>query len=331
MDCNEIICINDWQPDESYEHGYYPEGTRDKYVYFSPTTTSAPLRPNYRYMLKESRRRTPWQFWMEVMAYRIGQVIGVAVPPTYIGKRSRGSAKEPVWGALIEWFYTDDEQYTDGGRLIGPLIPDFDYKTGEQHNLQTSFSCLEFMKATNSSAIQKEMANYWANILTFDVLIGNTDRHQENWGIIMHKSAFVLSSQDELTVVVRLSPAFDNGTAMAYEQPEEHFAKFDDRQYMLRYLTRPKKARHHMKWSLAETTPMNFYDFMKRFVQEFPETRSAVEQRLNFTETDLRSRLAALTNIPVDAGCRLTQCRLDFTLRLLMERKNLLEEALGEA
>ena len=68
-DYDGIICIDDWQPDDSsYEKGYYPEGTREKAVYFSPAETGVlPLRPQWRYLFKKSRTWTPWQFWMEIM------------------------------------------------------------------------------------------------------------------------------------------------------------------------------------------------------------------------------------------------------------------------
>lgn len=325
-DWNEVICIDDWQPDDSsYEKGYYPEGTREKAVYFSPVDVgNLPLRPQWRYLFKKSRAWTPWQFWMEIMAYRIGQIMNVPVPPAYVGLSNREKPGQAVYGALIKWFYSQKECYVEGARLIGPLIPGFDYKTGRQHNLQTILSIPMFKAVPDSEEIRRRLVAHWALVLAFDTVIGNVDRHPENWGIF----GLAETATGTDTVQLWLSPAFDNGTAMSYEQPEEHFARFDDESYARRYLTKARRARHHMRWSLDEQDDMNFFDFMRRFVREFPETRDSIASRLEFTEADLRARLSGLTSIPVAEGWSLTPQRLDFTLALVMRRVSLLKIAL---
>lgn len=326
-DWNKVICIDDWLPDDSsYEKGYYPEGTREKAAYFSPDDVgNMPLRPHWRHLFKESVPRAPWQFWMEIMAYRIGQIMDVTVPPAYVGLRNPEKPGQAVYGALIEWFYSQQERYIEGARLIRPLIPGYDDKTGRQHNLQTILSVPLFNDPPDPEENRRRLVAHWAKILAFDTVIGNTDRHPENWGIILP------AEPKGETILVGFSPAFDNGTAMSYEQPEEHFARFDDESHARRYLTKPRKARHHMRWSLDEQGDMNFFDFMRRFVREFPQTRDSIARRLEFTEADLRARLGVLTEIPVSEGSRLTPRRLDFTLALIMQRVSLLKSALENA
>ena len=323
-DYDKIVCIDEWKPDDSsYENGYYPEGTREKAVYFSPDDVGdLPLRNRWRYLFKESRTWAPWQFWMEIMAYRIGQVMDVPVPPALVGLSNREKPGHPVYGALIEWFYSQEERYVEGARLIGPHIPGFDYETGRQHNLQTILGIPTFKEVPDPEENRRRLVAHWAMILTFDTVIGNVDRHPVNWGIVTPLE------HEEGLVSARHSPAFDNGTAMSYEQPEEHFSRFDNEQYTLRHLTRPRQARHHMRWSLDEQGDMNFFDFMRRFVREFPETKDSIRGRLQFTEADLRTRLGGLPSIPVDEGCRLTERRLNFTLMLVMKRAAMLRRAL---
>jgi hypothetical protein len=231
---------------------------------------------------------------------------------------------QKVYGALIEWFYSREERYVEGARLIGPLIAGFDYKTGRQHNLQTLLSIPEFQNVPEPAENGRQLVAHWARVLTFDTVIGNVDRHPENWGIVtpLELKGGVVSA--------RPSPAFDNGTAMSYEQTEEHFPRFDDAMYARRYLTKPRRARHHMRWSLDEQDDMNFFDFMRRFVREFPETRDSILSRLRFTEADLRTRLDGLPSIRVDDGCRLTERRLSFTLAMLMRRAAMLRLAVEQ-
>ncbi len=328
-DWNEVICIDDWLPDESsYQEGLYPEGAREKSVYFSPEAVSqAPLRPKWRYLFKESRSCYPWQFWMEIMAYRIGQVMGVPVPPAYVGLRNGRTPGQSTYGALIEWFYGEDERYIDGMRLIAPLTANFDHKRGKPHCLQTIINHPLFSpRGGVRDSNQRSLIDYWAKVLAFDTVIGNTDRHPANWGIVSPAPG-----DSNGTIEARMSPAFDNGTAMSHEIQERNFPRFDDGGYATQYLTRRKKARHHMQWGEEDAGDMHFFDFMQRFVGEYPDTRTTVAKMLRFSEDDLHARLGPLASIPVIDASRLTQERLGFTLKLIMKRTALLREALDIA
>ena len=257
---------------------------------------------------------------MEIMACRIGEVMGVPVPPAHVAVSHVEREGQATYGALIEWFYGSTEGYVEGSRLIGPLIDGFDYKTGAQNNLHTILALPLFGGSPRWEGGRSEALIKWARILTFDTVIGNTDRHPENWGVV-----FPAETSHER---VRLSPAFDNGTSMSYELAEDAFKRFDDEAHARKYLTRRRYAKHHMRWSLDETRSMNFYELVSRLVSEYPETRSAVLGSLAFTEEDLRVRLDPLAAIPVDQRSRLTRPRLSFTLKLIMKRTTLLREAL---
>ena len=226
---------------------------------------------------------------------------------------------------MIEWFYSEEkgERYVDGARLIGPLIPDFDYKKGKQHNLTTILQLPRWpIPVLDVEENRQHLLSHWTQILTFDTIIGNADRHPENWGAVSW------SDPEGSPIRTRLSPAFDNGTALSYEQLENNFFKFNDEEYLVRYLTRARRARHHMQWSLDDTGDMNFFDFMRKFVREFPQTKGLILGKLQFNESDLRARLDGLPGIPVGGEWRLTPQRLDFTLKLVMKRVSLLKEAL---
>ena len=57
------------------------------------------------------------------------------------------------------------------------LIKDYDRDKGEKHNYETiekAFGCLPgFVK-------------HWSGVFILDSLIANVDRHQDNWGLIVH-------------------------------------------------------------------------------------------------------------------------------------------------
>ena len=323
---NEVIDISEWTPDEYYGNAY-PEGAREKDLYRSPAEPQQPvIRSDHPYLFKKSFHRYPWQFWIEILAYRMGQIMGVEVPPAYVASTGSGSSEELTHAALIEWFYGDNELYFDGGTVISPYIPNFDHRTGRQHNFQTIVAIIEKYEDLDTEQRVRELAS----ILTFDTVTGNTDRHQNNWGVV-YPPPFRIGSSE-----MRFSPAFDNGTSMGHELLEERFYKFQDPGYRSRYLTRitgsnrPRGALHHMKWSLEDQTPMNFYAFMCKMAHEYPYTKQVMLGHLQFDQAEVKTAFDGLAGLVDDSNCRLTERRLEFTIGLIMDRRRLLLEALGE-
>ena len=308
---NTVIDINSWHADETYD-GVYNKGARVKSHYFSPKDPLINcIKPGHRYLFKLSKKWCPWQFWMEIIAYRIGCLMDVKVPPAHIGF-SREIDKE-IYGALIEWFYTEPEQYVDGSLIMKEIIEDYDDEKGKQHNLTSILSNFD-----NNELLIKN----WAKILTFDSVIGNTDRHQDNWGFILRK----VQGQEERRAI--FSPAFDNGTALAYGTLEEKFYLFDDENYVKTYLKRPRRAKHHMKWSLDDDRHLNFFDFMAKFVEQFPQTGDIISNLLRFTRHEAEIILEDLVDSVDDSRYCLTLERLNFTLDLVMKRKEILKSTL---
>jgi len=311
---NIPIVIDKWWKDETYD--IYTVGSRVKDAYFSPKEPKDKcIKPDWRYLFKLSRSRCPCQFWCEIIAYRFGSVIGVKVPPVHIGLSKIYEENVDTYAALIEWFYDESKDiYITGEQIMVGLIEDFDTEKGKKHNLKT---IREFFKD------HKEIINYWAGVLTFDTLIGNRDRHQENWGLVLKNAKLNPKGSSE----VHHSPAFDNGTALGYEIPEKDIDKYVDTNRLERYLV-DKRAKHHMKWSLDEGKQLNFYEFMKKFTVEFPETKRIITQHLSFDYRQVEEVLAPLVGAVSDPKYKLTRKRLDFVLKMIFGRKRLLEEAL---
>ncbi|MHC4702512.1 MAG: hypothetical protein ACYTFQ_18265 [Planctomycetota bacterium] len=312
---NIPIVIDKWRKDETYE-GVYPSGARVKDAYFSPKEPEDEcIKPDWRYLFKLSRDKFPWQFWCEIIAYRFGCVIGVEVPPAHIGLSKTYEVGVDTYAALIEWFYDyKDEGYIAGGQFMESLIKDFNRLKGERHNFET----IRKIFSNHESWLK-----YWAKVLVFDTLIGNIDRHQDNWGLIGRRT----QEAPAQLFSVSYSPAFDNGTALGYEILEQKIDKFEETNRLQSYLTH-KYARHHMKWSLDEEEPLSFYEFMKKFTVEFPDTRRIMSQHLSFDHQQVEEVLSPLVGAVSDPEHKLTRKRLDFVLKLIFGRKRILEETL---
>lgn len=299
---HEAVDVTDWLRDEEFAE--YPEGAREKAIVYSPFPPLYPfLIGGHRYLFKLSSRRYPEQYWMEIIAYDLGVEMGVAVPPAFVAYDSKRNQS----GALIEWFLArnlgERETYMPGGDFCQIYIPNFERKKGEQHNFQTIAQILNGL--ANSRPFRGSWKECWAKTLTFDALIGNTDRHQDNWGVILN----VVSDE------MYMSPVFDNGTSMGHEITEEKLVTYDDAAFD-RYISR---GAHHMKWDLSDPTRMRHVDMLKKLAIEFPEARQIMVDCLKRVSGETFARILnklAAFDVPV----RLSAERANFMLKLLQYR-----------
>ncbi len=196
-------------------------------------------------------------------------------------------------------------------------VKDYDRQRGAQHNFLTIASLFK--------DLLPGFHEHWAGVFTLDCLTGNTDRHQDNWGLILKGAR----SKPAKEVTLGFSPAFDNGTALGYEIVEKNIEKYKEEKKLEKYLTNPRHARHHMKWSLDEQEELNFFDFMKKFVLEFPGTIPIIEELLSFGQPQVEEILRPLiTAVPESKYC-LSRKRFHFIIEFIFKRKELLEKALG--
>ncbi|MTI11811.1 HipA domain-containing protein, partial [Sansalvadorimonas verongulae] len=236
QECNQIVDIASWPVHENFE--VFTEGARNKSLRVCPPDSGYDFcLPNHKYLFKEaiksakdsSKPRHPDQYWAEVIAFHIGRLMQLEVPPAFIAINSETG--EP--GSLIEWFtgYTDvEERSSPGGDHMQSMIPDYDREKGRKHNL------LDILKFSRAMAIGKRLTHdwreYWGLCLCFDALIGNTDRHQENWRVIWNPDG-----------TARLSPYFDNGTSLGHEIFPPFSSYIRDQNRLNAYV---RRGRHHM-------------------------------------------------------------------------------------
>lgn len=313
--------ISSWEPAADYG-GIFPKGAREKSVYYSPDDVSEfPfLKPNFRYLFKQSFYRYPDQFWAEIIAYKIGSLMGVSVPPAFVSYRTdRG---EILCGSLIEWFYDEDSPlfltYFDGGDLLGEIVPDFDHKLGTKHNFHDIIRLFTSIGELEKYVLENAWIDNWIRTITLDTIIGNTDRHQNNWGVL------TTLVPDKKMYAVDLSPAFDNGTSLGHEIVPQKLVNFKSDARLITYIN---KGLHHMRWQLGESR-LSHLDFMKNIFGHIPKSAEFVLHLLNFDINSVGAAIYELKKFEIPVP--LTSERADFLVNLIGKRVELLS-ALAES
>lgn len=311
--------VADWEPDEEYP--YFPEGSRDKRLLRCPGNVTHPaLIVRHRYLFKKSRAVYPEQFWVEVAAYHVGRLCGVPVPPSFPAWDSRTGE----CAALIEWFYghpgKPTESFLSGGLFMKALIDDYDLKRGRQHNFGSIDLLCDILanpRIGGRPRLRRGWPQAWARMLTFDALIGNTDRHHENWG-------FLVRPRRDAPADFRLAPAFDNGTSLGHEWSEDQITDFDDPQHLHRYI---HKGRHHMRWHEQDARQAGHAELLSKLVERHPRVLPAMQKVLAFDDAELEQRLIGLSKLSIPVA--LSQRRAGFMLHLLRARRDYLLNALA--
>lgn len=295
-----VISIDTWEIDA--EFGTYPQGARAKEAFFAPTSfQETEILPNHRYLFKRSKRSYPDQFWGEVVAYRIGCLLGLEVPPAFAAFHEGNG----ICGALIEWFYQDGkETLIHAGDMLQSVVqPDLDRKQGRKHNLKDN---IRLMRAMSQQGILKmDWRKWWIDALLFDTLIGNTDRHQDNWGFLFSRGRQAQSC--------RLTPLFDNGTSLGHERFPERVADWS-LERMEQYLS---AGTHHVHRSLDDTHDNRQHiDLLACMLAEWPETKNDANQRIsNLGVDDVCKSIEDLPYLALPV--RFSAERMDFVIKLL--------------
>lgn len=292
------IDLSRWRRDEDFE--FHPIGSKPKRNYICPADHGHPLLiEGHTYLFKVAQGWQAGQMWSEALAYQIGRHAGISVPPCFI-------AFDPAvneWGALIEFFVGYPNEPIPSRLIHGAdLLQGRGFTEGADrpHNMQTNIDVCAGLGVEGSES-------WWMRMVAFDTLIGNTDRHTQNWGVL-------LDDQN----LVRMAPIFDNGTSFGYMQPETRLPLFQGKK-LDEFIS---KGTHHMSWDLANETRTCHMDLYASATASLEKASIVVNDVIHGSLAALDQALNACVQLNVDVS--FTAARAEFVRRLLHRRGELM-------
>jgi len=266
------------------------------------------LIPGHRYLFKVPVEWKTHQVWSEVIAARLAEVVGADVPRCFVGQDADGQV-----GALIEFFYGYPSQvevprFVHASDLLGKTITDS--KKGRPHSLRRNISICRRLRIP-------DVIDWWGKTILFDALIGNTDRHPDNWGVLVHR----LPTHQ---LKYSLAPAFDNGTSLGYEVLDKNLRPEWDVKRLRAYINR---GTHHCGWNRSEGIGRGHIDLCRIFAETFPETGAIIRDMLGFPGDRLGEVWPECMG--ASAPRPFTEARLAFVVALLEGRRAALRAAIG--
>ena len=164
------------------------------------------------WLFKWAREHTG-EDWAEKIAAEVARRIGLSAARVelaeYQGRR----------GSISLSFVEKGESLVHGNEILAGQILGYDrLKKAKQsdHTLDNIANAVEKMMPTWHHLVLRDLAWY----PTLDALIGNTDRHHENWGLLTQD----VDTDQGTTMQVRLAPSFDHASSLGRELRDEKAA-----------------------------------------------------------------------------------------------------------
>jgi hypothetical protein len=171
---------------------------------------------------------------------------------------------------------------------------------------------------------------WWARALLFDALIGNTDRHPENWGLFLRQVPQSLpgelpSLRTLPKINVSLAPIFDNATSLGYEILESNIPALLDSGSLERYISR---GSHHAGWAPGDDSNRGHFALCRQFCEAVPDLAGDMGDLLRFDFEEVVSEVEEC--VEFRAPLQLSRQRKELILRMIQMRKEALSCAIGE-
>jgi hypothetical protein len=303
----ELVDIAAWPLDEDFP--VFPVGSKPKRAVLCPDPAPcAFLIAGHRYLFKVSIGWRIFQHWSEVISYQLSAIAGPKAAPCFVAIDSRTGEV----GVLVEFFYgypngAVPPRFIAGADLMRRFITSFDADTDGHHTWQNVLRICKAFKVNDHAA-------WWSKLLAFDALIGNTDRHSENWGLLATKA----SGQWSFT----MAPTFDHGTSLAYQVRNEHIARESDAGAILRHIAR---GNHHIRWA-SDPPSRGHFEVCRLIAEKHPSVAPELVQLASVSRAEVEAIVNQCCGFQLpQGGCE--PARAEYLVKLIVARAAALKAA----
>lgn len=333
------FCIDSWTRIREIN----TTGTRDKGVYIAPTHQTFYFKTS----IKQNKKDYPFEFWSEIAASRLGLLLGLPVLDYHIA--SYGDKIGCISPNMID---IRKEELIEGVNLILQFEPNFRDICKTNHHFWKIETALKSVNLIEYRRIAVEM-------ILFDCIIGNTDRHSENWALIRNKAGESLYSSlkktsffkrylaywkihknfdipfikvPKLLAVIRhrFAPFYDNGSSLGREISEERIEKLlNDEQLFDIFFSKGKSD------IIVDTEKKTFLETIDYLLAHYPDECSHfIGKHLSrYNKEDLNSLIFNMDARYPSSGfdeSRISNNRKAFIVKLIDSRINYIQMRLKD-
>ena len=265
-----------------------------------------------RWLLKFPRPDTG-EHWAEKVASEIGHLIGVDCAQVefarYFGPPVAGHERadaaddellpEGVPSTICKSFLPGEDDAAwevgafHGWEVLQFEVPGYDSEVvrgQREHNIRNIARVMYELTSDgqgNPGPGRERMLEQLASYALLDGLIGNTDRHHENWMV-----AYVPEAGD---TVLRSMPSFDHASSLGRELADERRRRYLESDGVLAYLRRGRGGVYVNSTHERAPSPLALAELLCRWQPDF--TRGTLERIEGLTEGQIRT---AIGRVPLE-------------------------------
>lgn len=263
-------------------------GSKTKFWYKNP-------KEEQRWLFKYSQPNTG-QHWAEKIAERIARLLWIPHAKVELAQF------ESQHGSVTESFARDGRELYHGNQLLEQLVQNYDPEkrfNQSEHTVKNIFSAMDEIFVSSEAA---EVAKIClSGYLVLDALIGNTDRHHENWRILRWRT------DDDWKGCV--APSFDHASSLGRELLDERRDRILAEGRVGDYA---EKGRGAVYWSGDESHGPSPLALVRQAVEHRPNTFWSTLENLPILSGDIVTNL--VDRVPSDM---ITSSAREFTIALI--------------
>ena len=294
--------ISDYEPIR-----WEPTGLKEKF-WFEDKEKRWPSNDNL--WLFKVGRETTGENWAEVVSSGLCELLGL---PHAEYRLARYKGKE---GVITPNFAVRRTSLVLGNELLMKIYPDY---TRERSYLKRKHTLRRVLGAIGKETrlpINWEIDDgiidaigVFAGYLMLDAWIGNTDRHEENWGFLRDEDHYYLA------------PTFDHASSFGSHETDERKAqRLETKDYYQGVESFVKRARSAIFLEQTDNKPMSTLDAFKEIAERRPDAGKIWIRRMETIGTEEIESI--IGKVPSNAMSDISK---KFTLAIIEENKNRLK------
>ena len=245
-------------------------GTKTKFWYRDPDG-------DVEWLFKHSRPNTG-EHWSEKIAAEVASVIGVRHAKVELAEF------EGERGSTIESFARGGRTLYHGNQMLKWIVRGYEPKRRfrqSQHTLANIFEGMDrvFDNPEVASQAKRTLAEY----AVLDALIGNTDRHHENWGLLLRRESGGLKGF--------VAPSFDHASSLGRELLDKRRDRFLAENRVDSYA---EKGRGAIYWSEDERRGPSPLELVRRAARDYPDLFPPAVLKIVEIDENVFSQIVAL-------------------------------------
>jgi hypothetical protein len=318
------------------------KGTRDKELLLNPDTDVTYF---LKYSMDKPGKTYTSEYWSEIIASEIGKYFGFNILEYDFA--IRGDRAGCISENMID---KEKEELVEGYSILMAYDPTYDPEDKNSYSKYTfSFVC----KALEHYNLIKYLKDF-VKILIFDSIIGNSDRHQSNWGFIKTTERFKLSPENKKIFykifpflsdrsikgnieikLYRMAPIYDSGCCLGREFNETQIEnRLRDKSWVNNFA---KKGFAELRSDDDPENKKSHYDLLKKIQESDVSLCQFIETEINrilgiYSKQELENIVMNIdSHLPADIRCKygLSEVRKQFIIEVIEKRVEYLKQCIN--